>query len=305
MQIAIIITLIILFCKTRDNNYVRILFSVLFSIFSLFGEYIINVKTKEETKEKSDVKSKRDKRLIAISKFLFIAIVIISIVGNNVLNEEILVKENDPKEGHTLQSAECKQYHFDSINIDDKYDIYFNASTTQNDLCRDLMYSLEKIEYRVMPSEEQLEGNNSYGNNALVASHYEELLIEELNNKHANSKAVNRVICNEAICYAEKMDSEYDMPENRKRIVRVTRLSYEYDLADDNNKMQEKCIRYAWGLLYTEISYDKYDEKTIDLLISLYKEINDNSRCIIIISSLEEIKSYFHYDIPHPQKNIK
>lgn len=293
-------------CFISENNAIKIFFSILSPLVSFLVDYIPNIK---RPKDESSNTSFKNETLKYISITLTVIIVIISLLGNTLATAK---KETTPPETNTTvpnsQSIEYNQpqiYHFNTITLDEKYDIYFMASQNQSDLYSDLSNSLRNIDYRTKPTKEQLEGNNSYGNNALSAAHYEQLLNDELNNEYANAKDINKNICNTAINLSEKMDAEFDTPDNRKRIIRLTKMSYENGLSDNTSDTQNMCIRYAWGLLYTEISYDQYNEDTMTLLIELYEHTHSDARSLIIVSALKEIKTDFHSNAPHPQKNIK
>ncbi len=306
IKTVIITVLIALLHFIAESNAIKIFFSVLFSFISILVDNTPYLKPKED---EPNNQSHKIKVLKYISITLNTIILIIAILGNTLATNKTETTHPETNttvpNSHVTKYNQPQMYHFNTITLDEKYDIYFMDSPNQSDLYSDLSNSLRNIKYRTKPTKEQLEGNNSYGNNALSAAHYEQLLKDELNNKYANATDINKNICNTAINISEMMDAEYDTPDNRKRIIRLTKMSYENGLSDNTNDTQNMCIRYAWGLLYTEISYDQYNEDTITLLIELYEHIYSDARSLIIVSALKEIKTDFHSNVPHPQKNIK
>lgn len=290
----------------KDSKTIKMIFSVIFSTITFLVDFIPMILSINKGKENI----KENIKLKILSFCLFIIIVIIAIIGNTIATNSLPnngvnnppVGINTDNESDMVQSR--KIYNFNTVTKDNDFDVYFNDSSNEDILYENILYSLQNIAYRLEPTKKQLEGNNPYGNNALVAAHYEELLKNELTNKNAKSTDVTKLICETALKYSKEMDNEYDTSDSRNRIVRITQISYRNKLNDDNGEMHKECIRYAWGVLFTEISYDRYNEKTIDTLIEIYQETNEK-RSIIIISALKRIKSFFSSNPPHPVKNIK
>lgn len=310
MKIVITVALITMLYYIDSSTILRVIFSALFPILSFLVEYLPMFK--HEKKSESDNENKSNKMLKVVSIILSIIIVVVSVVGNILVNDNTSVSTNNTDVTDELTTVSQldvknikKRYSFNTITKDKDFDTMFTESESYESLYSDLLYSLQSIEYRTEPSEEQLVGNNPYGNNAMYAKHYEELLFDELDNNYANSREVNKAIYDKAISSAKEMDDEYDTSVNRHRIVKLLRASYLNALNDDNGEIQDECIRYAWGLLYTEISYDKYDKESIDLLIQIYEETNNSSRCNTIIKVLHELKDYFSTNPPHSIKNTK
>lgn len=318
IKVIFIITLIALLFFAKDNFIIRIIFSCLFSLLSFLVEYMPLVRQKNAVENENGEKGVSKTKKVSIA--LTIIIVAIALVGNiivaniNITDGTVTTRSDssvnannnndNPSSSQKTMYHQPKNYSLNAVTYDDNFDIFFTDSLQNDDLYTDLSYSLKNIPYRIEPGTEQLEGNNPYGNNALVANHYEELLNNEIDNSYAILE-VTKTIFETALDVSEEMDKTYDTSNNRNRIIRIAELGYNHGLVDNTEKMQKKCIRYAWGLVYTEISYDDYHEDSLLLLIRLYKESSLDSRSTIMISVLSQIKDDFNCNKPHPVKNMK
>ena len=303
-NLVIIIILLVLLKYCSDNKLVRQIFSISSSFLLAFIDIIPLYLSYKNTDNQEKSKT------VSILQFIVIAVfamaVLISIIGNVRLNDSNKEESNDTSTSSTndMLYIEPIKYDFRIITIDETFDLSFSDSPDKTTLFNNLLYSTNSIEYIPTYDDEVLEGDNDYGNNAPIVVYYEAYLDDALENKLIRGDEITQQICQFVIDKSEIMDKEYKTSTNRKRIVKYTRVSYNNNFAEDKSDMQNKCIRYAWGVLYIEIANDNYNKESIETLIELYRESNIN-RSSTIINSLEMLEEEYSANPPHPNKNAK